>query len=317
LSNISLDKAGANVGSVNAGSLNKGILIAFTAFASYALGDTLIKLASRGTDTFTIAFFVTMFSFIPVIFARPAEERWTKMFRMRHPGLTLLRAAAGVGAGMCGFYAFSKLPLSEAYTLLFMMPFFLTVLSVIFLKEKTGWRRWTALAVGMAGVVIVIQPGFRTIIPAHFAALGAGMCGAVAMVIIRHIGGSEKRTSLMGVSLTAALVANGLVLAIKGFQWPSQEIMLMLAATGLFHGSATLMLVIASQMVPANRIAPLQYTQLIWGVVLGAVFFAEYPNTLGYAGLVLVAASGLATFIREDARGVWPQNFRDIRNRFG
>jgi S-adenosylmethionine uptake transporter len=297
--------------------LNKGILIAFAAFGSYACGDALIKAATSGADTFTIAFFVTLFSFIPVIFTRPADERWTQMFQMRHPGLTLLRAAAGVGAGMCGFYAFSKLPLSEAYTLLFMMPFFVTGLSAIFLKEKTGWRRWTALAVGMIGVLIVIQPGFRTIIPAHFAALASGFCGATAMVIVRHIGGSEKRTSLMGVSLIAALAINGIIMAYLGFQWPSQNIMLILAATGLLHGSATLMLIIAAQQVPANRIAPIQYSQLIWGVALGALFFAEYPDGWAYAGLVLLAAAGLATFIREDARGFWPQNFRDIRNRFG
>jgi S-adenosylmethionine uptake transporter len=297
--------------------LNKGILIAFAAFASYACGDALIKAATSGADTFTIAFFVTLFSAIPVIYARPASESWATMFHMKHPGLTLLRAAAGVGAGMCGFYAFSKLPLSEAYTLLFMMPFFVTVLSVIFLKEKTGWRRWTALAVGMIGVLIVIQPGFRTIVPAHFAALASGFCGATAMVIIRHIGSSEKRTSLMGVSLIAALTVNGMIMAYHGFQWPPQDVMLRLAATGLLHGSATLMLLIASQQVPANRIAPLQYTQLIWGVALGAAFFSEYPDGWGYTGLVLVAMAGLATFIREDARGFWPQNFRDIRNRFG
>jgi S-adenosylmethionine uptake transporter len=297
--------------------LNKGILLAFTAFGLYACGDALIKAASGGASTFTIAFFVTLFGFVPVLFARPADKLWSQMFKMRHPGLTLLRAAAGVGAGLCGFYSFSVLPLAEAYTLLFLMPFFLTVLSVVFLKEQVGWRRWTALGVGMIGVLIVIQPGFRAIVPAHFAAAAAGFCGAVAMVIIRHIGGSEKRTSLMGVAMTAALAVNGLLLLLTGFAWPAPDVMLRLVGAGLLHGTATLFLVFASQLVQANRIAPLQYTQLIWGVSLGALFFAEYPNALGYIGLVLVALSGLATFIREDKRGVWPQNFRDIRSRFG
>jgi S-adenosylmethionine uptake transporter len=296
--------------------LNRAIFFAFASFAVYAAGDALIKAASSSADTFTIAFFVTVFAFIPVLFARPADESWTAMFQMRTPALTLLRAVAGVGAGMCGFYAFAHLPLAEAYTLIFLMPFFVTVLSIVFLKEQVGWRRWSALAIGMIGVLIVIQPGFRAIVPAHFAAIAAGFCGAVALVIVRQIGAVEKRTSLLGVSLVAALMANGAVLVVKGFVIPAPYVLVQLAITGLLHGVATLMLIYASCNIPANRIAPIQYSQLIWGVVFGIIFFAEWPNGWAYFGLALVALSGLATFIREDIRGVWPHNFRDIRNRF-
>ena len=86
---------------------------------------------------------------------------------------------------------------------------------------------------------------------------------------------------------------------------------------GVLHGSATLLLVISSQTVPANRIAPLQYSQLMWGVALGALFFNEWLDGIALIGLGLVALAGLATFIREDARGFWPKNFQNIRNRFG
>jgi S-adenosylmethionine uptake transporter len=296
---------------------SQAILTAFAAFAFYAFGDGLIKASSAAADTFTIAFTVTLFAFVPTMFARPKDERWLRMFTMRHPVLTLLRAAAGVSAGLCGFYAFARLPLAEAYTLVFLMPFFVTIMSILFLKEQVRWRRWTALAIGMAGVLMVIRPGFREIELAHLAALGAGMSGAAALVIVRRIGSTEKLTSLMGVSLVAALGVNAVLMIFAGSTAPDAYTLGKLAAAGLLHGAATLMLILASQKIPANRLAPIQYSQLIWGVLIGMAFFAEWPDRWAQAGLVLVAISGLATFLREDRRGFWPQNFRDVRNRFG
>ncbi|MCU0831510.1 MAG: DMT family transporter [Rhizobiaceae bacterium] len=295
--------------------MTRGLLYALASFALYAAGDAFIKAAGASTPVFVIAFFVTLFSLVAVVFARPADERWLEFWRMNNPRLTVLRGFAGVGAGMCGFYAFSRLPLAEAYTLIFLMPFFVTVLSIIFLKEQVGWRRWTALTIGMIGVLIVIRPGFRELQLAHLAALAAGFCGATAMVIVRQIGATEKRTSLFGMSLGLAMLVNGALMA-PGFVLPALPVLAMLAAAGLLHGVATLLILFASQRVPANRIAPVQYSQLIWGVLLGLVFFGERPDGIALIGLVLVAVSGLLTFIREDRRGVWPLNFRDIRNRF-
>jgi drug/metabolite transporter (DMT)-like permease len=296
--------------------MTRGLIFAFFAFGFYACGDALIKAAGATTTVFTIAFFVTLASLIPVLYARPADERWSRFMVMRHPWLTQLRALCGVFAGMSGFYAFANLPLAEAYTLLFMMPVWVTVLSVLVLKEKIGWRRWTALAIGLTGVIVVIRPGFQAITPAHFAALAAGFCGAVAMIVVRQIGASEKRTSLMGMSLLYALAANGVLMVLNGFALPDTLTLGMLSGAGILHGTATLLLLFASQLVPANRIAPVQYSQLIWGVALGWLFFAETPDAIAMVGLALVALSGLATFIREDVRGFWPRNFRDVRNRF-
>jgi S-adenosylmethionine uptake transporter len=295
--------------------VTRGLFYALASFALYAAGDALIKAAGATTPVFVIAFFVTMFSLAAVFFARPADERWLDFWRMNNPRLTLLRGFAGVGAGMCGFYSFSKLPLAEAYTLIFLMPFFVTVLSIVFLKEKVGWRRWAALAIGMIGVIIVIRPGFRDLQFAHLAALMAGFCGATAMVIVRQIGATEKRTSLFGTSLGLAMLVNGTLMA-RDFVLPEASVLAMLAGAGLLHGVATLLILFASQRVPANRMAPVQYSQLIWGVLFGFVFFGERLDAVAQAGLVLVAISGLLTFIREDARGVWPVNFRDVRNRF-
>jgi S-adenosylmethionine uptake transporter len=161
----------------------------------------------------------------------------------------------------------------------------------------------------------VIRPGFREISPAHFAALAAGFCGAVAMIVVRLIGSTEKRTSLFGMSYLAALAVNGTVMA-NGFVMPSAPTMAQLLAAGVLHGIATLFILFASQAVPANRIAPTQYSQLLWGVGLGIVFFNERPDAIALVGLALVALSGLLTFLREDKRGVWPWNFRHIRERF-
>lgn len=295
--------------------MTRGLLLAFIAYAVYAFGDALIKLAGGTTPVFVMTFVVILASALPVAFSRPADERWRDAWRLNAPLLTPLRALAGIGAGICGFHSFSKLPLAEAYTLIFLMPFFITVLSMVFLGEKVRWRRWTALAVGMAGVLLVIRPGFRELNFAHLAAVAAGFCGAVSMVILRQIGNRERRTSLLGSSILLGLLVNG-ALMMPGFTPPSPRDLGLLATAGVLHGSASLLMLFASQAVPANRIAPTQYSQLIWGVALGMALFSERPDAMGVVGLLLVAVSGLATFIREDARGVWPKEFRDARNRF-
>ena len=291
-----------------------GIALALGAFAVYASGDALIK--SAGADgmssVFAIAFFVTLFSVVPILATKPADERWRDAFNMRHPVACHLRAAAGIGSGLCGFTAYTQLPLAEAYTLLFLIPFFVTLLSILILKEQVGWRRWLAIAVGLAGVLIAIRPGFRALEPAHLAAVGAALCGATTLVIMRAIAPTERRMALLVPGLLYALLVNGALMAAT-FAMPETITLAKLAGAGLLHGVGTVLIVLASRRVPANRIAPTQYSQLLWGVVFGVLFFAEVPDGFDLIGMALVIAAGLATFMREDALGVWPKRFRFIR----
>jgi drug/metabolite transporter (DMT)-like permease len=281
----------------------KGILLGFAAFGIFSCGDACVKALGGRLTVFEIGFFTTLVAFIAVPFVKRPSERWRDMFRMHNPKLVLLRTLAGVLAGLLGIYSFTHLPLAEVYALIFLAPLFVTILSIPFLGESVGWRRGLAILVGFLGVLLVVRPGFRELLPAHLAATAIALCGAVTVLVLRALGPTEKRITLMGVVFCAALTVNGAIM-LTDFHLPAPTDFLLLAGAGLCGGAGHMLLMAATRAAPANRIAPAQYSQIIWALVLGALFFGELPDAIAFAGIALVTLAGLFTFVREEKRGV-------------
>jgi drug/metabolite transporter (DMT)-like permease len=281
----------------------KGILLGFLSFGIFSCGDACVKALGGRLTVFEIGFFTTLFAFIAVPFVKRPSERWRDMFRMHRPGLVLLRTLAGVMAGMLSIYSFTHLPLTEVYALIFLAPLFVTILSIPFLGETVGWRRALAILVGFAGVLLVVRPGFRELLPAHLAAAGIALCGAVTVLVLRALGPTEKRITLMGVVFFSSLTVNGAIM-LTDFRLPAPTDFLLVAGAGLCGGTGHTLLMAATRAAPANRIAPAQYSQIVWAVILGALFFGELPDATAFAGIALVTLAGLFTFVREEKRGV-------------
>src|SRR5690606_22248672 len=126
----------------------KGIAIGFAAYGLFSTADACVKALGTTLSVFEIIFWVTAAHFLTIGIAKPESEQWRHVFRMNRPGLVAIRVFCGVGAGLCGVYAFTTLPLAEAYALIFLMPAFATILSIPILGEEVGWRRWTAVLIG-------------------------------------------------------------------------------------------------------------------------------------------------------------------------
>jgi S-adenosylmethionine uptake transporter len=228
------------------------------------------------------------------------------MFRMHRPALVLLRAISGTAAGILGVYAFTTTPFAEVYSLIFLAPLFVTLLSIPLLGERIGWRRGLAVVVGFAGVLLVVRPGFRDLSLGHLAAAGIALGAAATVIVLRALGPTEKRITLMGVVLFVSLAANG-VLMVFDFRLPAVADLGWLALAGLTAGFGHILLMAATRAAPANRIAPGQYSQMVWALLLGALFFGEFPDVTALAGIALIVFAGLFTFLREERRGGrWP-----------
>ena len=292
----------------------KGVALGFLTYALFSSADAAIKSLGGELPVFEIIFFATFFSFVVILFLRPRGERWRDMFRMHHPKRVMLRAACGIVAGIGSVFAFTTIPLAETYALIFLSPVIVTVLSIPLLGERVGWRRISAVAIGFAGMLLVVRPGFRELHPGHAAALVAALAGATSMVVLRMIGQSERRVSLVGVVMASATVFDGLLM-IPVFVWPSADAFLRLGFVGVVGGFAQVTLLAATRAAPANRVAPTQYSQIVWALVFGAVFFAEYPDWLALCGIGLIGFSGLFTFLREDKVSGWPRRTPDLRDR--
>ena len=248
-----------------------------------------------------------------ILILRPRGERWRDMFRMHHPKRVLLRMVCGIAAGLLGTYAFTTIPLAEVYALIFLSPVLVTLLSLFILGEPVGWRRLSAVAVGLAGMLLVVKPGFRELHLGHLAAAGVAVVGAISMIIMRMIGHSERRVSMVGVVMTGALTVSA-ILTIPVFRVPSATALIHLTAIGLFGGIGQLTMLAATRAAPANRVAPAQYSQIAWAVVLGSVFYAEFPDTPALFGIALIGLSGLFTLLREDKLSNWPRRTILMRN---
>ena len=278
-----------------------GVAFSLAAYLLYSCCDAIIKGFGSSLSIFEIAFWTALFSFLPAIFTKPKGEHWRHVFRMRHPWLVNMRSFTGLIGNLCIIFAFVNIPLAEAYSIAFLAPIFVVFLSSRLLNETVTWQRWLFLAASFVGVLLVVRPGFRELTSGHMAALASAILGAVTTTVLRKIAPVEKRVTLIGLPLGYIVIANG-ILMLPAFHWPTwQEFALLLAIGGL-GGTGNLLFIAATRRSPISQIAPGQYSQIVWAILFGAIFFHEYPDLIGYAGLVVVAAGGILNVISDETR---------------
>jgi len=278
-----------------------GVAFSLAAYLLYSCCDAIIKGFGSSLSVFEIAFWTALFSFLPAIFTKPRGEHWRHMFRMRHPWLVNLRSFGGLIGNLCIIYAFVHIPLAEAYSIAFLAPIFVVFLSSRLLAETVTWQRWLFLGASFVGVLLVVRPGFRELDLGHMAALASAVFGAVTTTVLRKIAPVEKRVTLIGLPLGYIVVTNG-ILMLPGFHWPTWEEFGLLLTIGGLGGTGNLLFIAATRRSPISQIAPGQYSQIVWAILFGAIFFYEYPDLLGCVGLVIVATGGILNVISDETR---------------
>jgi drug/metabolite transporter (DMT)-like permease len=282
--------------------VNNGILLALLAYAVYSWGDAAIKALGGGLSIFEIGFFLALVSGVCILLTTPKEERWSDFWRMKRPWAVQARAISGVAASVLGVIAFTTIPLAEVYALIFLAPLFVTILSLVFLKEQVGPWRWFAVVAGFAGVMLVVQPGFRQLELGHFAALVVALLAAVSVILMRSLAAQETRSTMLGFLILYGLIFNGVAMAFTSFTVPSLQQAAILVMAGVFSAAGNIGLLRATRFAPANQLAPTHYSQIIWAVLMGMVLFDEHPDAWSIAGLAIIAGSGLLTMARERIR---------------
>ena len=267
--------------------------IAFLSYALFSISDVSVKAIGPTLSPFEVSFFVAVFSAVVLPFIKQPDETWRGVFAMRRPALTLFRSVSGTLAGIFSILAFTHVSFAEAYAVIFFAPIMALVLSVVFLAEKVGWRRWTSVAIGIVGVLIVTRPGFRDVQAGHMAALASAFFIAASIVCLRVLGKSERPITIFAMLTVINLAIVLPLMLVTGFAPPTLAQWGLLGLCGLTGGLGQLLLMAATRRAPANQIAPLQYSQLGWAIVYGGLFFAELPDLATIVGLVCIVASGL------------------------
>ncbi|WP_337268886.1 DMT family transporter [Oryzifoliimicrobium ureilyticus] len=283
-------------------SSSRGVLIAFFSYAVFAFSDASVKLLHGSIPAYQIAFTGALFGLFALPFIKGPGDSWLDTVRSSNRGLWMLRFFCGATGAITSIIAFTKLSMAEAFCLLFLLPSFVTILSVIFLKEDVRWQRWAAVIIGFIGVLVVLRPGFRELSAGHLAAATGGLVAAISIIVMRKLGSAEKRLSLYGASLLGTLIVSGLLM-ISDIKVPSLTEWAYLASYGLLAAVASVALMTAARLAPANLVAPPQYSQMLWAIAFGYLIFDDKIDLAMGLGIVLIIFSGLLTLARERRRG--------------
>jgi drug/metabolite transporter (DMT)-like permease len=209
------------------------------------------------------------------------------------------RMALGVAAMALNFLAFILLPLAEATTIGFSVPIFSVVLAALVLGEPTGKWRWGAVAAGFAGVLLIVQPG-RGDVPLAGAsvALAAALLTASVTIVIRRLGATERAATTVFWFALSSLVPLGLLM-LRFARSHDPSTWALLAGLALAGGLAQLTLTGALRLAPVALVMPMDYTSLLWAVLLGSALFGELPSPWTWIGAPIIIASGLVIVWRE------------------
>ena len=278
----------------------RGILFAVLTFALFAGMDATVKWLSADYAVGQIVFIVAGTALVPVgLFV--AGNGGLRALKPRSPGRVWLRAALVAASTLCTLQGFASLPLAEGYAIAFTVPLLVTVLSVPLLREAVGIHRWPAVAVGFAGVIVMLRPGFQTLAPGHFLMIASALLFASSLIVLRRLGRSESGPALIVTLLACLLLLTG-PLAVAAWKTPDAAALGLMLLAGLAFGSGHAFLVLAFREAPAALVSPFHYTQILWALFYGAWLFGDRPDPVTLAGASVVIASGLYTLWRETRR---------------
>lgn len=278
----------------------RGIALILASTVFLGTSDATSKYLSTTLPSIEIAWVrFLVFALIMV----PAMVPTSPLFALRtqRPGLQIIRGIALLGSSLLFISGLRFLPIAEASATSFVSPLFVTALSIFFLGEKVGLRRWLATAIGLMGVMIILRPGTSAFHAAAFFPVVSAFAWASCLIMTRRMSGQERVLVTMTYS---SIVGFGIISALVPFVWvtPSWHDILLGILIGVSSTAGQWIVVLAFRYADASVLAPFSYAQLLWVSLLGFLIFGEVPDIWTVAGAAFIVASGLYTAHRERVR---------------
>lgn len=292
----------------------KGILLKIASALVFAVMSALVRWVSEGgVPLGQVVFFRSAFAILPVVLIYALRRELAAAVRTGRPMGHLTRGLIGIAGMFLSFAAVARLPLAEATAIGFAAPLITVALAAIFLKERVRVYRWSAVGIGLLGVVVMLSP--------HLSLFGAAVShgpqatvGVICAVVgaFTSAGSTIQTRRLTGSETNSAIVFYfSLIAAVGGLAtWPLGWAALdapqaaALVTIGILGGVGHLLLTESFRLAPASVVAPFDYTSILWAFILGYAVFGEVPLPVVFAGAAIVTAAGLFVIWRERQLGL-------------
>lgn len=294
----------------------RGMVCIVLAMTVFSVQDVTIKWISGDYPLHQIVLVRASVAACMLLVMLRIEVGWRGL-RTAYPRLHLARGLLIVVANTTYFLALAAMPLAEAMAVFFVAPLIITALSAIFLKEPVGPRRWTAVTVGMIGVVVMLRPGTDAFTPVALLPLIGAVAYAVMQTITRRLGTTDPASSMaLYVQVVFILVCTTMFVSVGDGRFatgenPSIDFLLrawirpppadlaVMVGVGVINGMGAYLISQAYRSAEAAVVAPLEYVALPFAILWGFLVFGDVPDAVAGTGITLVVGSGLYTFFRE------------------
>jgi drug/metabolite transporter (DMT)-like permease len=217
------------------------------------------------------------------------------------PRLQVLRATISTIEIVCFFWSVGYLPLADVITFYLAVPIYVTALAPFVLNETVGWRRWAAVLLGFAGVLLALKPSTAALTAPALVALAGSLLYAVSLIITRVLRNTANVVLVSSQVATTAVF--GLIAAPFGWVTPPPGDFALMVLFGVLAMGGLPCLNMSLRRAPASIVVPYQYTTIVWGVVLGLLIFGDEPRAHVIGGAAIIIAAGLFIFFREQRNG--------------
>lgn len=298
-----------------------GILAAMGASIFFSLNDMSIKFLSGDYALHQVVLTRSIFGLLVTLAIFVPLEGGLGVLRTKRLGMHMLRGAFVVTANMTFFLSLAALPIAEVTAIFYVAPILITALSVVLLGERVGPRRWVAVILGLAGVVVMLRPGAGVFHAAAFLPLLAALCYALLHMMTRKIGGTERASTMaFYIQLTFILVSAVIGLALGDGRYagsgdPSLEFLFrqwtippagdfaIMAAIGVGSAFGGYLISQAYRLCEAGLAAPFEYVAMPLAILWGVLIWGEWPDATAWVGIALIIGAGLFIAIREGWEG--------------
>jgi len=277
---------------------SKGILAMLVAVAAFAVMDATMKQLAASYPPLEVSCLRGLASIPFFLLGVTFTRQWRGLLPVSWIA-HLIRGGLAIFMLWSFIYAVRQLPLSSAYGIFLCAPLLITALSALVLREQVGWHRWLAIACGLLGVGIILNPDSKDMITfAGFAAFGSALCYAVAALMIQRLARTDSTLSIALSFIVIVAVGTGIgaLPHWKPFQSAHWPWVLALGASGAV---GQYLIIYAFRRAPASVIAPFEYTALLWGISLDWILWSTVPSARMLSGAGVVIASGLYLIYRE------------------